>query len=139
MKVAKSSKFLKTGKCSKLSPTYCGSFTILKRIGEVAYKLALPEGCRIHSVFHVERNKKVLCTDDNLVGEDILVELIESPSLPHEPERILDVRERRTRHTVYMEYLAKWKDRSEESSTQEKVSNLQKRFLNVVFEKVNFS
>ena len=38
----------------KLSPSYVGPFEILERVGEVAYRLALPlafEG--IHPVFHV--------------------------------------------------------------------------------------
>ena len=49
----------------------------LKRIGEVAYKLALPEGCRVHPIFHVGRLKRKLGDDDNLIGDEVLVELIE--------------------------------------------------------------
>ena len=42
---------LSTGKYSKLSPRYCGPFKVLKRIGESAYKLELPEHVRVHDVF----------------------------------------------------------------------------------------
>jgi hypothetical protein len=38
----------------KLSPKYIGPFKILKRRGEVAYQLELPENLSgVHDVFHV--------------------------------------------------------------------------------------
>jgi hypothetical protein len=41
------------GKKGKLAPRFVGPFEILKRIGEVAYKLKLPSSMSVHDVFHV--------------------------------------------------------------------------------------
>ena len=107
------------------------------KIREVAYKLALPKGCRVHPVFHVGRLKRKLGDDDNLIGDEVLVELIEPSTLPHEPEKVLDIREKRTRHSIFQDCLVKWKNKPEESSTWEMVSTLQRRFPNFVFEDAN--
>ena len=42
------------GKREKLAPRYIGPFEILQKIGDVAYKLALPPQLSgIHDAFHV--------------------------------------------------------------------------------------
>lgn len=39
----------------KLSTCYFGPSKILSRVGEVAYKLKLPESARVHPVFHLSQ------------------------------------------------------------------------------------
>ena len=45
---------IRFGKRRKLSPRYIGPFEVLKRVGIVAYRLALPLSLSsVHDVFHV--------------------------------------------------------------------------------------
>ena len=85
LRVSKKSQSLSIGKVPKLLPRYCGPFTILKRIGNVAYKLALPEGSQVHPVLHVSRLRKRLYDQDQVIDSGILVDYKEPQVLPHEP------------------------------------------------------
>ncbi|GJX88290.1 putative reverse transcriptase domain-containing protein [Tanacetum coccineum] len=55
------------GKRGKLNPRFVGPFKVIKRVGDVAYKLELPEELsRVHNTFHVSNLKK--CHADELLA-----------------------------------------------------------------------
>jgi hypothetical protein len=60
----------------KLSPRFIGPFLILKRVGEVAYQLELPDHLAdVHNVFHVSQLKKCLCVpEEQLPMEELSVQ-----------------------------------------------------------------
>ncbi|KAJ7565252.1 hypothetical protein O6H91_02G053700 [Diphasiastrum complanatum] len=58
LRIPKDPKVLKTGKCPKISPHYAGPSHIVKKLHRNAYQLELPQGVRVHPVFHISRLKE---------------------------------------------------------------------------------
>ena len=53
------------GKKGKLSAHFVGSFKIIERVGQVAYKLELSDELKgIHNIFHVSNLRKCLAEVD---------------------------------------------------------------------------
>jgi hypothetical protein len=53
---------LKAHHFHKLAPKLYGPYTVLKRVGSMAYKLALPNHSKLHPIFHVSCLNKVIGT-----------------------------------------------------------------------------
>jgi hypothetical protein len=51
---------LKKSGVKKLKPIFYGPYRIMRRVGEVSYELEIPEGSKIHNVFHVSCLKKAV-------------------------------------------------------------------------------
>ena len=102
---------------SKLSPKFYGPYQVLQRIGEVAYKLALPPTAKIHPVFHVSCLKKVI--GNNCRIQTSLPELDEEGSIWLQPEQVLDTRVKQLHGRMIKEVLVKWKDTSPKDATWE--------------------
>ncbi|XP_061361823.1 uncharacterized protein LOC133305582 [Gastrolobium bilobum] len=84
----------------KLSPRYIGPYQILKRVGPVAYQLALPPNlANLHDVFHESQLKKYLADPSHVVLPDI-VEVRPNLKIPVVPYKILDKEEKRLRSKV---------------------------------------
>ncbi|PNX73179.1 putative retrotransposon Ty3-gypsy subclass protein, partial [Trifolium pratense] len=71
---------------AKLAAKYYGPYPIIERVGAVAYKLKLPEGSRVHPVFHVSLLKKVV---GNYQEDKELPDLLEEKIEICEPEAVL--------------------------------------------------
>nr|GEZ38031.1 putative reverse transcriptase domain-containing protein [Tanacetum cinerariifolium] len=59
LKILPWKRVVRFGKRGKVNPRYVGRFKVLERVGDVAYKLNLPEELsRVHNTFHVSNLKK---------------------------------------------------------------------------------
>ncbi|VFQ80644.1 unnamed protein product [Cuscuta campestris] len=65
----------------KLAKRFYGPFEVLERVGPVAYRLRLPEACRIHNVFHVSLLRPYVQRDDSAVLPSLPLEFIKGRPL----------------------------------------------------------
>jgi hypothetical protein len=87
----------------------------MRKVGEVAYELELPEGGRIHNVFHVSCLKKVVGQFINTSEE--LPPLDKEGQLEFVPEEVLEFRERKLKSRVIRECLIRWRGIPVEDAT----------------------
>ncbi|XP_070057036.1 uncharacterized protein [Nicotiana tomentosiformis] len=81
---------MRFGKKGKLSPRYIGPFEVLQRIGEVAYKLALPPNLlSVHPMFHVCMLRKYVGYQSHVL-DSTMVQLDSDLTYDVEPVTILD-------------------------------------------------
>ena len=87
-------------KLKKLSPRFIGLFQILKRIGLVAYQLALaPHLLNLHYVFHVSQLKKYHLDPTHFL-EPESVQLREDLTFHVSPARIVDKSSRQLQNKI---------------------------------------
>ncbi|XP_070016021.1 uncharacterized protein [Nicotiana sylvestris] len=97
LKVSPMKGVMRFGNTGKLSPRFIGPFEVLRRVGEVAYELALPPSLSVvHPVFHVSMLRRYhadLCH----VLDFSTIQLDESLNYEEEPIAIIDAQERQLR------------------------------------------
>ncbi|CAN4106316.1 unnamed protein product [Withania somnifera] len=80
---------MRFGRRGKLSPAYIDPYEILERVGDVAYKLALPPiTSAVHPAFHVSMLRRYMSDESHVIQEDS-VRIDESLSFVEEPMIIL--------------------------------------------------
>ena len=93
---------MRFGKKGKLSPRYIGPFEILKRIGDFAYKLALPPSlANVNNVFHVSMLKKYIQNSSHVLSYEQL-KLSSDLSNEERPVQILEREEKQLRSRKFL-------------------------------------
>ena len=101
----------------KLAARYYGPFSVLAKIGKVAYKLALPETTLIHPVFHVSQLKRARGPSHS--SSHLPQQLSEDLELLVEPESLKGVRPKPQGQPGELEVLLKWKSLPDYEATWE--------------------
>ncbi|KAH0682484.1 hypothetical protein KY289_020236 [Solanum tuberosum] len=107
----------------KLSPRYYGPYTILNKIGEVAYRLDLPPHSRVHPIFHVSWLKRSV--KDSTPIQQLPPFLSEELEMKVQPESVVDC------HTLLngcQEVLIKWEDLLDFENTWESYEVIDAQF-----------
>jgi hypothetical protein len=107
----------------KLSFRFYGPYKIEQRVGEVAYKLKLPETSMIHPVIHVSQLKKCVSKDTK-----VFQELPVDPPALQVPEKVLATRTRQLGTSSLKEALVRWSGLPDTLATWENVQVLRRRF-----------
>ena len=100
----------------KLSPRFYGPFQVQDRVGSLAYKLDLPSGVAIHTVFHVSQLK--LCPNPSSVSST-LPQYLSDVGKTKEPEIILEKKMVNRHNKAVTKVLVQWKGYPPQQATWE--------------------
>jgi hypothetical protein len=114
----------------KLAPKFIGPFTIIEKVGEVAYKLELPRTMSIHPVFHVSKLRLYKDQSEKFpsrlpdITRPLPIVRESNEQMEWEVDRIVDHRYRGKGKSKRLEYLVLWKGYPDYERTWQKEIDL---------------
>ncbi|GKA58565.1 putative reverse transcriptase domain-containing protein [Tanacetum coccineum] len=116
------------GKRGKLNPRYVGPFKVIERVGEVAYKLELPEELsRVHNTFHVSNLKKCHADEPLAVSLDGL-NLDDKLYFVEEPVEIVGREVKRLKRSRIPLVKVRWNSKRGPEFTWEREDQFKKKY-----------
>ncbi|CAN4124986.1 unnamed protein product [Withania somnifera] len=110
----------------KLSPKYIGPYEILERVGDVAYRLALPPMLSaMHPLFHVSMLRRYTPNESHVIHDDS-VQLDENLSFVEKPVKILAKEVRKLRSGEIPVVKVRWSNHPIEEATWEIKSEMRR-------------
>ncbi|GKA11430.1 putative reverse transcriptase domain-containing protein [Tanacetum coccineum] len=115
LKVSPQKGVIRFRKRGKLNPRYIGPFKILKRVGQVAYTLELPEELsNVHSTFYVSNLKKCL-SDEPLVIPMKELRLDDKLNFVEEPVEIIGQEVKQLRQSCIPIVKVRWNSKRDQN------------------------
>ncbi|GJU23447.1 putative reverse transcriptase domain-containing protein [Tanacetum coccineum] len=116
------------GKRGKLNPRYVGPFKVLGKVGEVAYKLEIPEELnRVHNTFHVSNLKKCYANEPLAVPLDGL-HFEDKLQFVEEPVEIVDREVKRLKRSHIPLIKVRWNFKRGPEFTWEREDQFKKKY-----------
>ena len=115
-------------KKSKLNPRFIGSYEVIKKMGPVAYRLALPPDLeKIHNVFHVSMLWRYRSNPSHVISTET-IELRLDLTYEEEPVDILarEVKEFRNKKILLVKVL--WRNHKTEEATWESEETMRQQY-----------
>ncbi|KAL5539960.1 hypothetical protein UlMin_045183 [Ulmus minor] len=128
LKVAPMKGVMRFGKRGKLSPRFVGPFEILERIGDLAYRVALPPAMSgIHNVFHVSMLRKYTPDPSHVLSYDTL-DLRQDLTFEELSVKILDREEKELRRKKIRLVKVLWRNHEVEEATWEREDEMRAKY-----------
>ncbi|XP_073019327.1 uncharacterized protein [Primulina eburnea] len=116
------------GNKGKLSPRFIGPYEILERVGDLAYRLALPPALSgVHDVFHVSMLRKYHPDPSHVLPPDE-IELDKTLSYIERPIQILDRKDKQLRNKLIPLIKVQWNRHGVEEATWELEDKMRQKY-----------
>ncbi|KAL6191909.1 hypothetical protein ACLB2K_038298 [Fragaria x ananassa] len=128
LKVLPTKEVVRFGKKRKLAPRYVGPFEILERVGDLAYRLALPPVMSgVQNVFHVSLLRKYIPESSHVIDYET-IKVNADATFVVEPVRILDRSTKRFRRKEVNLVKACWSHHDEGDASWELESDMRAKY-----------
>ena len=118
LKISPTKGTMRFGFSGKLKPRYIGPFDVIRKVGELAYELALPPSLdKVHNVFHVSMLKKYIRDPNHILPDYRELNVQPDATYEEKPLRILAKRDKVLRRKTITLVKVLWSRRGQEEAS----------------------